>query len=60
MMVNNERERMWKQAVVAHFKVLSRNLPARTEENHETLTKIVHVLSDSNRKPLEYVRRVTS
>jgi hypothetical protein len=34
MTVNNELERMWKEAVVAQFKVLSRHLP-RTKENYE-------------------------
>jgi hypothetical protein len=33
--VNDELERMWKEAVMAEFKVLSWNLPGRTEENHE-------------------------
>jgi hypothetical protein len=30
--VNKELERMWKEAVVAQFKVLTRHLPGRTEE----------------------------
>jgi hypothetical protein len=33
--VNDELERMWKEAVVALFKVLSRHLPGGSEENHE-------------------------
>jgi hypothetical protein len=39
-MVNNELERMWQQAIVAQFKVLSRNFSGRTGENHETLANI--------------------
>jgi hypothetical protein len=35
MIVNNELERMWKETVVAQFKVLSRHLPGGTEGNHE-------------------------
>lgn len=33
--VRNELERMGKEAFVAHFKVLSRNLPGETEESHK-------------------------
>jgi hypothetical protein len=54
MIVNNERERMWKQAIVAQFKILSRKLPGRTEDNYETLANRVDVLSNSNRKSPEY------
>jgi hypothetical protein len=35
--MNDEFQRMWKEAVVAKFIVLSRNFPGRTEENHEIL-----------------------
>jgi hypothetical protein len=34
-LMNNESERIWKKAVVADFKVLSRNLRGGIEENHE-------------------------
>jgi hypothetical protein len=34
-LINNELERMWKEAIVAKFKVLSRHLPGGTEENHK-------------------------
>jgi hypothetical protein len=37
MIVNNELERMWKEAAVALFKELSRHLTGRTEETHENL-----------------------
>jgi hypothetical protein len=38
MTVNNELERMWKEAVVAQFKVLSQHLlGGGTEENHKKL-----------------------
>jgi hypothetical protein len=33
--VNSELERIWKEAVVAYFKVLLRYSPGRTKENHE-------------------------
>jgi hypothetical protein len=32
---SNELETMWKEAVLACFKVLSNNSPAGTDENHE-------------------------
>jgi len=33
--VNNELEWLWKEAVIAFFKVISRELPRRPEEEHE-------------------------
>jgi hypothetical protein len=33
--VNDELERIWKEAVVAKVKVLSQHLPGGTEESHE-------------------------
>jgi hypothetical protein len=33
--MNNELERMWKEEVVAQFKVLYQNLSGGTEENHQ-------------------------
>jgi hypothetical protein len=36
---NNELEIIWKEAVVALFKVLSRYLLGKAKENHETLSK---------------------
>jgi hypothetical protein len=44
---SNERmigERMWKEADVAQFKVISWHLPAGTEENHEKPVKIAGLL----------------
>jgi hypothetical protein len=35
MMVNEELKRMWKEVVVAAFKILSRNLPVGTQESYE-------------------------
>jgi hypothetical protein len=35
VIVNNELERIWKEAIVAQFKALSRNLLGRIEEGHE-------------------------
>jgi len=33
--VSDELERIWKEAVVAHIKVLSQHLSGRSRENHE-------------------------
>jgi hypothetical protein len=33
--MNDKLERIWKEAVVAQFKVLSRHLHREAEENHE-------------------------
>jgi hypothetical protein len=35
MIVNNELEGVWKEAVLASFKILFQGLPGRTEENNE-------------------------
>jgi hypothetical protein len=35
--VNNKLERVWQEAVVAKFQVLSRHIPEGIEENHEKL-----------------------
>jgi hypothetical protein len=35
--MNNELERVWKEVVVAKFKILFQHLPGGTEENHEKL-----------------------
>jgi hypothetical protein len=34
MINDNELGRIWREAVMASFKVLSRNLPGGTEEDH--------------------------
>jgi hypothetical protein len=44
--VIDELERMWKEAVVASFKVLSRHLPAETEDNHENPIRIVSLRAE--------------
>jgi hypothetical protein len=36
--MNNELERMWKEAVMTYFKVLSQKMPGGTEGNHENLS----------------------
>jgi hypothetical protein len=38
--MNNESERMWKEAVSVQFKVLSQDLPEGTEVNHEKRVRI--------------------
>jgi hypothetical protein len=37
MTLNGESRRMWKDAVVAYFKVLSQYLPGGTEEYYDIL-----------------------
>jgi hypothetical protein len=37
--VNDELERMWKEEVMAYFKVLSRHLPGRPAKTHEKLVR---------------------
>jgi hypothetical protein len=34
-LMSNELERVWKEAVMARFKILSQHLPGETEENQE-------------------------
>jgi hypothetical protein len=34
--MNNELERIWKEVVMAWFKVLFKHLPGETEENHDS------------------------
>jgi hypothetical protein len=36
----NELERMWKEAFVAWFKIVYRNVPGGTEEKHKTEVRI--------------------
>jgi hypothetical protein len=36
--IKYELERIWKEAVVAKFMVVSRHLPEGTEENHEQIS----------------------
>jgi hypothetical protein len=39
--VNDEFERMWKEAVLAEFKALTRHFLGGTEKNHENLSGIL-------------------
>jgi hypothetical protein len=34
--MNDEVERIWKEVVMAYFKILSRTLPEETEEKHDS------------------------
>jgi hypothetical protein len=53
--VNNEREGMIKEVVVAQFKVLAQDLTGGTEGNHENLSQDSLSLGrDLNSKPPEY------
>jgi hypothetical protein len=36
--MNDQLEKMWKEAVIAWFKTLAKRLVGRIEENHEKLT----------------------
>jgi hypothetical protein len=38
--MSNELDRIWKEAVVGKFSVLSRNLPGETEKNLENLVRV--------------------
>jgi hypothetical protein len=53
-----EFKRIWKEAVVAYFKVLSR--PGSTEENYEKSQYCRYPLRDLKLRPLEYEARVTT
>jgi hypothetical protein len=37
MIMNNKAKGMWKEAVMASFKVLSYHLPGKSEGNHKRL-----------------------
>jgi hypothetical protein len=51
----NELERIWKEAVVTYFKVLSRRLPGWAEENHKILIQDNRPSDrDLNPRPPEY------
>jgi hypothetical protein len=53
--MNDELEGMWKEAAVAWFKVLSRNLAGKTEENHKNPRQDSRSLGqDSNSIPVKY------
>jgi hypothetical protein len=53
--MNNGLIKIWKEAVLAKFKVLSRNLPEGTEKNHENLSQDRRSPSrDLNPGPAEY------
>jgi hypothetical protein len=53
--MNDEVETMWKEAVVAYFKILCRNLPEGTEENYDSRCSSW----DSNHVPPEFKFRST-
>jgi hypothetical protein len=54
MILNNESEKMWKEAVVAYFKLLHWHFRGNNEENHENLSQYRPCPEwDSNRRPSE-------
>jgi hypothetical protein len=55
MIVNDELEKIWKEAVMTKFKVLSWYLPGGSEENHKNLSQDSQSPSqDLNLGPPEY------
>jgi hypothetical protein len=53
--VNNEFERMWKEAVVAIFEILSYHLSGRTEETHKSFSQYNRSPArDLSRRPPKY------
>jgi hypothetical protein len=42
----NERESVWKKAVMAWFKVLSQHLPGRTNEYDENVNQVASLRAD--------------
>jgi len=45
--VKDKSKTMWKEAVWAYFKVLSRHLSRETEGKHKTSVRIAGILTDS-------------
>jgi hypothetical protein len=54
--MNGELERLWKEAVMAYFKILFWDLPAGTEENHKKPQDYWPLGQDLTSGPLEYSR----
>jgi hypothetical protein len=52
--VCNELEKMWKGAAMAYFKILSQNLPGRTEKSHRISKEEEYRCPDSNPVLPEY------
>jgi hypothetical protein len=46
---------MWKEVIIAYFKVLSLQSPGRTEENQEKSLDCLCLGRVSNREPSEYM-----
>jgi hypothetical protein len=47
--VNGETIRLWKEASMAYFKILSQHVPGRTEEYHKNLSE--QLASEPRSKP---------
>jgi hypothetical protein len=57
--MNDELERIWKEAVMAYFNVLSRHLSEGTEANHEKICPDVRTRGrDLKLEPPEYEAEV--
>jgi hypothetical protein len=59
MTVHNEQERVWKEAVVAQFQVISRSLPGGIEENFRISTARVAFEHKCEAKRLEPTKSAT-
>jgi hypothetical protein len=56
---NKEWERKWRRAVVTYFNIIYQNLPVRTEENYENISRDNGTPNgDLNPRPSEYEVRV--
>lgn len=51
-------ETIWNEAVLAHCRVVSENLPAGPEENHKNLVRIQSLDREQNPRPPEYIAAV--
>jgi hypothetical protein len=61
LLMPNELERIWKEAVVAYIQLLPRHLPGGTGENHENLSNNSRSpVRDFNPGPPEYETGVLS
>jgi hypothetical protein len=52
--MNNELQRMWKEAVMTYFKVLFQHLPRRTEENYKNFNQVKNNIWDLLKIKQEY------
>jgi hypothetical protein len=59
MIIEYDLERMWKEAAVTQFKVISQNFPGWTEEHHKTFSQdILSLDRDLKQRLREHVAGV--